>query len=260
MAPGRWVATIAAVALLLAVLSFYRIFLPTSWAEPNTWPGPEVTYVLYGQSNASGGGVNHQLYTGPPGRAWLFDGGWRHLTDPLNADSAGGGSWTPLLTNALVARTGRSYGFVPGAVRGLDLNRLMPGPGGPYDRMMTRVRASHATVRAVLFWQGEGDVQDAPDREAYRRKLAELALAVERDMHAPLVVAEIGPYDGYPLERIERIRAAQRDCWEVCRNVLRGPSFADIQTTADGVHFGTDAEIRLAAERWLAALLAHGLD
>jgi hypothetical protein len=134
-------------------------------------------------------------------------------------------------------------------------------PDSPlYKRLIELSKNRNSKLIVVLWWQGESDVVEGTDSDDYKRRLAEFALAIKRDLGIPIMVAEIGPEGAWPTPDLERVRKPQRDCWRECENVIQGPSFADIEAhmLKDNLHFRMESEINLATERWYAALLRAG--
>jgi hypothetical protein len=75
-----------------------------------------------------------------------------------------------------------------------------------------------------------------------------------------MMIANIGPVDrpDNSPELVDDYRAAIRAIWQSAPYVLVGPTFDDV-VLSEGVHFTTDAEITLLADRWFAALVNAGL-
>jgi hypothetical protein len=216
---------------------------PPPTTTPVVVPSDTALYVLYGQSNAAGYGARPQGYTGPPGRAFVWRGRWDVLSDPMNGPP-GGGSWVP---------RGGPVAFLPEAHASTAIVDLTDGSPF-YARLVADARARNLPVRAVLYWQGETDAVNGTDEATYRARLAALALALDRDLGAPLVVAQMGPESGALPAAVDAIRVAQRACWTACSNVVPGPSFADMTLANGGDHVGTDDELTLAGDRWYDAL------
>jgi hypothetical protein len=239
-----------------------RVLLPVARIDPTAPPPGTAFYLVYGQSNSIGHGARPQAYYGTPDRALLLRDPagassrsyWTPLADPFQLGA--GGSWVPRLASRLSG--GEPVAFAPAGHDGYPIEYLVPGWGWYEYRLLPQARAAPVPVRAVLYWQGETDAAQGLDAAAYRAKLAALALAVKRDLAAPLVVAEIGPPPpGVDPAGVRSIRAAQRACWVSCENVVRGPSFADIaQVSTEDWHFSSDDELALAADRWYEALVA----
>lgn len=202
---------------------------PVFQPDPGPPPPPPVPYLIhfgiYGQSNAVGA-------------------------------SPSGINWHTRLRDRIPG-----LGFTNGAIGGQPIANLILGYYSGFAFGLTSEAAVRGPVRAVLYWQGETDIAIGTSQAVYRGYLADLALAIDRDFGVPLVVAEVGPGPStIPSGNFDEIRAAQRDCWITCPNVVQGPSFADV-VFANPLewHFMTTEETTLASDRWYDALVAAGL-
>ena len=234
-------------------------------------------YVIAGQSNASGRSALRFSVPRASGLvASLFgnDDRWRRLRDPVDSpagqvdvvsrDRYAGGSVWPLVAGELMAAEPVPVAFVPCAKGTTPIARWLPEPEAPrsvdtlYGSLLRRVKAVGA-VRAVLFWQGENDARHLTPGEAYENSLRTLAADISRDCRAPLVAAQIGDYDAprYSAAGIDAIRLAQQRAWEHPA-LVAGPALYDIDLHGE-VHFLDAADVKVAARRWTAAVLAGAL-
>ncbi len=229
-------------------------------------------YVIAGQSNASGRGNNEQTYSHPLLKAGLFgnDDTWKELADPvdnsrgqidqisndgcMNAGTCG--SHWPLVATKLMADQNVPVAFVPTAYGGSSILEWQYNNSSStlYGSMARRIRAVGSKIKAVLWWQGETDALNGMGREDYRRNINSFADKVYADFGAKTIVAQIGGFDRAQISNIEKIQLAQNDAWNENRNILRGPTFADVLPTADGVHFVTDSNMVILADRWWNAI------
>ncbi len=229
-------------------------------------------YVIAGQSNASGRGVAYSRYENAELRAGMFgnDDRWKELLDPVDSpvkqvdtvsrDSLAWGSVWPFVAEGLAAADPVPVAFVPCPKSTTSIFRWLPDRVRPFSRatlygsMVRRAKAAGG-VRAVLFWQGEADARSLVPQQDYEEALSTLAAHVGEDLGAPLVAAQIGDYDmRYTADGINGIRLAQQDVWGR-GDVVAGPVLYDIDLHGR-VHFTQAYELRAAARRWTAAILA----
>jgi hypothetical protein len=228
-------------------------------------------YVVAGQSNASGRSPHLFTYSGPP-CASMFgnDYRWQKLRDPVDSpvgqrdavsrDGDAGGSVWPEVATLLVADEGAPVAFVPCARSNTRVSVWQPSGLGRrrsqtlYGSMARRVAAVGGKVRAVLWWQGERDARFLTPPREYEAQLKVLAAGVWHDFRAPLVVAQLGDYDGhYTQAGIDGVRLAQADAWGAS-HILQGPVLYDIDLGGE-VHFIDEDDVAAAAARWAAAIL-----
>ena len=229
-------------------------------------------YVIAGQSNASGRSRHRFAYESTTWRAALFgnDYRWQELRDPVDSpdgqvdgvsrDGNAGGSVWPEVATVLLAEEGVPTAFVPCARSSTSISLWSPqrratrAGGTLYQSMARRVAAVGGRIRAVLWWQGERDARLLTSDPVYRAALARLSAAVRRDFRAPMVVAQIGDYDGrYTAAGVDTVRRAQQRSW-ARPNILPGPVLYDIDLE-DEVHFAHADDVTAAARRWAAAIL-----
>jgi hypothetical protein len=223
-------------------------------------------FVVAGQSNAVGFGWEGQVYERPEAAPDLKasmlspDLRWSELEDPVGG---GGGSVWPLVATEVLADQGVPVAFVATAVGGTSIMQWQPGLWKYYGSMSDRINAlgGPGSVRAVLFWQGETDAVNGMSRVEYRSRLEQFADSVWADFGVEVVAAQIGEV-GVAGDLIDPIRQAQQEVWDAGGRVLRGPVLYDVDLSddafkgkvGDGTHFFSTADIRVAADRWWAAL------
>lgn len=257
----------------------------------NAYVGVGDIYVVAGQSNASGRGFNSQSYTHASLNASLFgnDGQWKRLTDPtdsntnqvdgVSADSYAAGSPWPLLATSILADQSVPVAFVVAPKGGTSIYQwqknsdgsVSPSDRTPYSSCSTALDASGlygnmkrqidgagGKIKAVLFFQGEQDARNVLEtsQESYEGYLNCFIDNVYADFGAPTVSGMIHIYAGKATaSALDTIRAAQKAVWDENEHAIAGPVMVDVDVTAgDGVHFMTNSEIQIFANRWWAAL------
>lgn len=240
-------------------------------------------FVIAGQSNASGRGTNNQAYSHATLKATLFrnSDAWANLTDPsdsnagqidsVSSDADAAGSPWPLLATQFMADQAVPCAFVPCAKGSTAISQWARNGADPddpatlYGSMLRRITAVGGAIKAVLWHQGESDVNSQQSRAAHNAALDQLAADLGTDVGAgtKLVVAQIGykttgGLSGDTLRNaLDAVRAAQRDGWLDNAGILAGPATYDIGPLADGVHFQANAELQALADRWWLALDQH---
>jgi hypothetical protein len=128
--------------------------------------------------------------------------------------------------------------------------------------MLRRARAVGG-VRAVLFWEGEGDARAGTPRRVFARELRSFAHAVRSDIGVRVVAAQMGDFDphAFPPPDVDAIRAGMSDACDGSPDLVRGPSLYDIDL-GGGCHVSGSWAKAIAAHRWAAAILGGvlGLD
>ncbi len=228
-------------------------------------------YVIAGQSNASGRGENNQTYNAFNTLATLFgnDDKWRRLQDPTDSSLgqvdaissegllAGGSIWPPLASE-IVNDQGVPVAFIPTAKGLTSITQWQRNDSSPsdantlYGSMSRRINAVGG-IKAVLFWQGESDAISGMSQAVYKENIVKIAEDIYRDFGVSTIVAQIGIVSGVKSENINNIRAAQKLAWNESEYILEGPILYDIDIN-DNVHFTTDQELAVAAERWWTSI------
>jgi len=235
-------------------------------------------YVVAGQSNAEGHGIHAQSYTTIAGnsavRPTVFTEAdqWKLDNDLTDIHSDVGSVW-PIVGGYVVANESVPVAFITTALGGTKLvSPTQWQPGGAvcatlgvncYDNMVRQVADAGVNgVKAVLWFQGEGDARAGTTWDAYNRALDGLAANVRADLPGgpPVVAGVIGPWR-FGGRATDAVRFATMEAWEDNPNVLAGPQSYDIQITGDGffddLHFATDDEFQTLGYRWWRALDAH---
>jgi len=207
-------------------------------------------FVLAGQSNSEGYGTNNQVYSHATLKATKYTGVWAELTDPTDPD--GLGSPWPLLATHIMADQNVPVAFVPCGITTVGITTWQPGQAN-YVAMKAKVDITGAKV--VLWHQGEREAKDNMLQPAYNAYLDTLANEIMADFGVkimPCKLEDLSQLDTGYNEAV--VNAAIAEAGGDNANVLTGPDFSDITPSVDGVHFKTDGELEMAAERWWAAL------
>lgn len=227
-------------------------------------------YVVAGQSNASGRGLNAQTYSHPSRKASLFANSykWKNLSDPtdttsgqvdaVSADTGGvGGSYWPLLATHIMADQGVPVAFIPCALGGTSITQWQPGADHEdrttlYGSMVYRARQAGG-IKAVLWHQGENDAITAMSQETYNTWLDSLANSIYADLGVPLVACKLQNSQGIADSSEAAINAAIGEAWGDNPSVVAGPDLSGI--TTDGLyHLETNDKLATAASLWWTAL------
>lgn len=226
--------------------------------------------MLAGQSNMAGrGGVTNRVWDGhvpseahcDAGTVWRLNAnmGWEEAHEPLHADIDTGktcGIGPGLVFAAEVIRQHRDVtglspperiGLVPCAVGGTAI-REWDSHGFLYRSMVGRTRGAMeggATLRAILWYQGESDTETEEQVESYRGRLEALVTRLREDVNHPdLPFIQVGVVTGNlpTTQYLERLREAQRSVQ------LRGVFYVDsfgLTLQADQLHLTAESQVEL---------------
>lgn len=217
-------------------------------------------FAVGGDSIAVGQGTTLQTATGSF-TPTLFDesDSWKTLADPT--DTAGQGSFWPLLATQIMAKTGRPVAFITAATGSTDVagshNEWAPGNSG-YTQLLAQITQSGVNaVKAVLMHLGPNAVVNATtlSQATYNAALDTLANAFATNIPgAPKThFALFGEVNtGAPPDRraaIDNLRKAILEAYGDNANVKPGPWLGD-QDYADNVHPQTTQHITDGSKRW----------
>ncbi|MES2214034.1 MAG: Ig-like domain-containing protein [Patescibacteria group bacterium] len=254
----------------------------TSTSASASYVGIGDIYVVAGQSNASGRGINNNSYSHATLKATMFknDDTWAELADPLDSntgqiDSVSSDSFAqmgtayPLIATSIMADQSVPVAFLPAAKGGSAMSEWSRSTATTtlYGSMYRRINAIGGSVKGILWYQGESDADHGVDhgsglaatRANYLSDLTTLANNVNSDFGAKLVVTQLA-YSGVPphVTYLDDVRLAQKDAWDAGGNVLAGPAFPDVNLNnssgEDGTHFKSDADQLIQANRLWAAI------
>lgn len=227
-------------------------------------------FLVAGQSNASGRGNNYQAYRHASLKASMYreDGAWAELTDPTDSDDGGGSPW-PLLGTLHLADQGVPVAFVTVADGGTGL--VAPDVnwsknGTQYLGLINAVKNSGINdAKAIVWHQGAKDARNNISQAAYQTALSQMLDDMQTDLGGNfadlrLVCAQIGMVAARSATQLDAIRLAQANRWDNDADILAGPVLHDIDLSdagGDGVHFRTDPELQMLADRWWRALKYH---
>lgn len=226
-------------------------------------------FVIAGQSNASGQGVNNQSSSNGAMQASLFgnDYVWHKLVDPVDSaerqvdaisvDPTARGSVWPLVATHFMTNQAVPIAFVPCPLGGTSIG-IWTASTNHVDRTTLYGSMAYRALtvggaKAVLWWQGETDAQNAMSQSVYNTKMDLIADAVAADFGAKLMPCLLQNCTAIPDADEATINAAIIEAWGDNVNVIPGPDLRDISSD-DSFHLISDAKIALAAERWWNAL------
>lgn len=216
-------------------------------------------FCIAGQSNADGHGANNHSYSHATLKACMKNasGAWEDMTDPTSESPGAGGSVWTLLATLFMADQSVPMGIIPCSYTGsriAEWETVDP----LYTQMAARINSIPSGIKAVLWWQGESEAADGQTYAYCVEKYGALVDNIFSDFGVPTVMAQIGDRSTTsPTSRLDNVRSAQAYLWNNNQHALPGPSLYDVTLTADGVHFTTDTEQQIAANRWWAALEAN---
>jgi len=179
---------------------------------------------------------------------------WRIADDPQPGthDNSEGGSPWPAFGDAMYERFGVPIGIAATGHGGTSLNQWQPGEE-LFSWMMTRIyQLGPCGFRAVLWHQGESDVEMSA-RE-YAEKLADIIEASKSvaGWEFPWFVAQVS-YHNPQQPRFSSPRDGQRQLWD--RGIaLRGPDTDELtgdhrDMDGEGVHFSPKG-LKAHGEMW----------
>lgn len=230
-------------------------------------------FVIYGQSNAVGNGTNNQTYTGTVLAAMCREGEQpKALADPTDSDKDPGpaGSPWPLLANLIDNITDAPMMFVTAAAGGRRIDQLYAGTS--YNHLVaTYPSADSGGALCMIYWQGEADINNRTSEEFYLAAMTTLRNNVRTGLgldDLPIVVGMTGnvgtgTWDSED-ERTAAHTAIRRAQWTACsivEGLIHGGVFYDVDLSdGDDLHFTTDEQLQINAERFWASIAANFFD
>lgn len=232
-------------------------------------------FTVAGQSNASGYGINNQVYTSvaAAGRVFGNDYIWRTIVDPVDTPfmqidlvsketsiSGGFGSVWPLVASQLADILHCPIAIIPTPLGGTTIDQWQPG-ADHFNRLTLFGSMQHrslAGVRAILVWEGESDALNGTSRATFNSKLDTFANTAHTDLSVKTMWAKLQICPGVLPTNEAAINAAIGDAWADNANVLTGPDLSDI-TAEDDFHIRTNGLLATVAARWVAALQAEAV-
>lgn len=232
------------------------------------------TFVIAGQSNASGRGDTNQPYSGT-GVSRMFGNDYvlKDISDPVDIltnqvdavsnDTEAAGSVWPLVASGVVADTGKPVLLVPCAKGGTSITQWLPGADHQdrttlYGSMIFRAlqAANYGVLRMVLWWQGESDAISGMSTATYQGHLQTISDAVFADLGIPLVPAKLqtsAAEAGYTNANRDKINAAIGNLWGT-GHVVAGPDLS-VLTTDDAFHIKTNTNLEDASDLWITSIV-----
>jgi len=187
---------------------------------------------------------------------------WRYADDPQlgsvdeGLKGCGGGSYYPAFGDALSAATGLPVGISPTGCTGQTIRKWEPGVR-MWEPLIERLRAFPPFgFRAVLWHQGESDIDLKLPADEYYERLKDLILRSRKaaGWEIPWFVARAS-YPGLPADN--PVRTAQERIQRECL-ALEGPDtdpLADDHRDRTGVHFSRKG-LKRHGELWAEKVLA----
>lgn len=254
-------------------------------------------YVIAGQSNASGRGINNQHYRVTNGlKASLYgnDLRWHELIDPTDSglnefdtvsndtDHVGGSVW-PLLATYIL-NTGVPVGFIPAAAGGSSIAQWQPTSFGLhtlYGALDYRLRTLQLPtlptptltgikgipersfipgIRAVLWMQGEADALHEVTAQAYAQGLERLADSLYRRYQVTFLPATLAHAPYTSAAHIQAINAGIGLAVTEREYIFAGADLSTltVDTAISTFHFRYDSSLQIVAARWWQALRSAG--
>jgi len=206
-------------------------------------------FVIAGQSNAMGMGKHYQMYTGTLGlRGGMYTkNGWQELTDPTGyvADGHARGSQWPLLAT-YVLNYGVPVAFIPTAVSATSIEQWKPGQR-LFQKLTDLIDSlPQPTVRALLWQQGEADVNMTARR--YADDLELMADEIHDLYGIPMIAAYL--YHNTSVNAGIKIAVSERDY------ILYGADLHDLPRDKPP-HYVSDESLQAEAWRWWVSLSAY---
>jgi hypothetical protein len=235
--------------------------------------------ILAGQSNMSGRGKLSELPREFPrngNRLWTFTNAWRWeparepvdsaeaQVDQVSSDEAGVGPGLAF-ADALADRMPRAaIGLIPCARGATSIRQWQPATGRDtlYGSCLARIREASRFGRpfALLWYQGESDVESMEDVRAWAAGFARFLSALRSDLGEPALPAVSMTISGISQERS---RDSRFRLWDELRAVQLGLRMdrviiidtAGFDLSSDGLHLSTSGQLSLGrvAERALCS-------
>ncbi len=205
-------------------------------------------FVLAGQSNVSGGSASLYDYSSVNGlKSGLFITDWADET-------TGGAVWNFVATNALSCLR-CPIAFLLVEHGGTNIDQWTPAEGSGYYEEITGAPTAAGTngLRAVLWWQGEGD-SDGTTQAAYYAALSDIADGVLADLGVKLMPCKLQLLNPANASTQDQIWAAVEQVWLLASAAI-GADLDDIECEPeDTVHLTTLPKLAAAAARWWTAM------
>lgn len=206
-------------------------------------------FVVAGQSNAGEPAQNNQVYTHPTQKAWVYVSGSFLELDKGAVGTLSKSCW-PLVATSFMAAKNKPVLFTACAEGSTSITQWQK-PGTLYSRIIT-AKAALGWARCVLWQHGETDAGNGMPQEDYQTYLGQFIDDVYADTGWPVMISKLQTCSAYTSEQRDTINAAIIYVLANNPHALPGPDFSDYTTAS--VHFYTDAEIAVQANRWWSAI------
>jgi len=215
----------------------------------------EDIFVIAGQSNAVGIADHRQFYAGLPSSQVYhhFDSAWGEWDANANPTDHTKESQWPVVATYIAARQSRSSGWVATAEGGTSITEWQKGATeGWYSRMVSTVadavtaQSRTPTLNAMIWYQGEADIQAGMTQGTYESNLNALVDDVAADLGIPTMVGRVHNWDAVSDAAHQTIVDAQNAVIASNANAVAGPDQSGVELPQ--IHYETDAEIVQFAE------------
>lgn len=218
-------------------------------------------FLVQGDSNAQGRVTNLQSYSSTDGYTALMwrenATSWAELADPTDSGTTDGSVW-PLLATSIMNNTNRPVAFILTGDGGTKLSTTpfeWKKTGTSYTDSLGELSTSGVNdVRAIVMIVGTNDTPTIASQATFQTDISQMLDDFQTDSgltDLQMVLCQI-PYlsDTYKTG-VNYIRPAAQNRWDNDSDILPGPVTYDIDLSvdSDGVHFQTDAEAQVFAER-----------
>ena len=215
-------------------------------------------FVIAGQSNAAG--AANKLQSLDPTNPYFSTAFLKHTWYIYD-------SWSvfTLVANYIIQNEEIPVGFIETAVNSSDIDFWTENNEGFREMIQSIHEATNGSmnISGVLFFQGESNsryTSSLPfgNYNDYKIKLANFTSnSLNNTQAKKILVGQIGQVFDYDSRGIDDIRQAQQESWDDYK-IGFGPVTYDIGPHDDGVHFTTDKELQVLAERWWVSI-AHNI-
>lgn len=226
-------------------------------------------FVIAGQSNGMGYGLNNQTNSGTWAGGFGKDYNWHKLVDPSdmstgaldavsNNTGAQGGSVWPLVAGRFSTNNlGFPIAFVPCAASASSITLWQPSGGftnrsSLYGSMTWRSKYAAGGAKAVLWWQGEYEAKYGAATQYH--DYTNFSSSVFSDQGIKVMPCKLESLDGtYP--NLSTVNANYGTAWSDDPNTITGPDLSGI-TPSEIPHLRSDSNLAAAAELWWNAIKA----
>ena len=227
-------------------------------------------FLLMGQSNMAGRGLLSEVKAIESPNIQVFrNHQWEPAREPLHEDrpTAGVGLAMSFAETMIEKYPQAQIGLIPCAVGSSPLNKWLEG-AELYIRgiAMAREGARNATIKGILWHQGENDSQNQEDAVSYLDRFAGMIAAMRRELDVfgvPVIVGELGDYlkDKVNYDHFQIVNACLRKAGEVVPRCGCASS-KGLTHKGDNLHFNASSLRQLGnryAREYLRLAAQHGV-